>query len=375
MKEVRILSIVNTAFELYYLSAVAVLLKYKRKNIKIDLLIKPAIKNKISPELKKIYRNIRFISFPTYTYSFQGIKKILVYKKKIKKIVKPYDIICISSFREFFANILCRQVSSKTRLIALTNVDPFDDKEFTEKKPFKFISMNLFNFIFGYSTFKYRWLPNSDDVYYKFFNRCPYQKSIFFTDSKIGIKMGNPILYGLPPPFGVLKKYFRKKKSKFLKPAILIVGERTPVYSSWSKKDQKNLDSFYCFLRENFKNHHFYYKPRPRLTDLKKVSLRGYKLMAEDLSLGDVFLKNDFVKVISIKSTGSVLASYFGHQAYFLYPLFDFPRPYLTAVKKLFEKNKSVVRVKKNKDIFKTNKSGSLLTEKLARQYQEAILD
>lgn len=363
----KILNVINTPFELYYLSSVAGLLLERDKNLEIKLLIRQELEDKITPEIKSLYSEIKVVEFPTLSfpldknpirtfYNFlKNFYQTIRFRNYLKKINFDFDIICISSFREFFANMLCRQVPSGVRLVALRMANQRTPGLKYEKKPVLTFLMNLKNLFFCYSPINYKWRTDFKNLVEKNFIKYPYHRTISITDYNIGRDKSD---YRLPPPFIALKKIY-KVEEKDQTPGILIAGERTPLHPSWGEEDQKKYEEFLDCLRTNFKKYKLYFKPRKVfgntkgevITDLNAYNLEGFQIIPADIPLEEICLKKQISKVISIKSTSSKVGVYFGIPSYLLYPMFNLPEDFKLMTESYFNDIQSIIKVNKFEDL------------------------
>jgi hypothetical protein len=136
----------------------------------------------------------------------------------------------------------------------------------------------------------------------------------------------------------------------------LLIGERTKLFQDWSDDHQMQYQSIINFIREKFGDRKVVFKPRKSLTDIGQLDLAGYQIIDSENSLEELFIHQKFSKVISIKSTGSKLASYFGYPGYLLYPIFKFPQIYLDHIQPYFADVNTLIRVTKTGDLHKVPK-------------------
>lgn len=383
----KILNVVNTTFELYYLSAVACLLLKKNKNIQMKLLIRLGIQDKITPEIQSIYSKIYTFEFPqnfpkrdknlakTIFNFFDNLCQSIKFRNYLKNFDFDIDIICISSFREYFANILCKHAPSSIRLVALRMADTVDEflveKTTNIKDLAKSLFLNIKNLFLGYSLMRYRWNRDTGAMILNNFVKYPYYRTIFITDHDFDKRESN---YRLPPPFIALKDLYNRINQQNDKPAILVAGERTSLYETWDK-DSKKYNEFLDFLRNNFKGYDFYFKGRGKLTDINKLNLKGFQIISGDIPLEELCLKKRFDKVISIKSTCSKIGASFGYNSYLLYPMFNLPENSRQVVENYFQDMISIIRAKLMSDLIKEpSVDFSIKTTDLINQYYQAII-
>lgn len=379
----KILNIVNTPFELYYLSSVAYLLKEREPRLKFNLWIRKEHQNKISPEIADLYSEIRALDFPNLTFplsknpiklvlnAFKNLKKTLEFQKFLKSYSWSEKIINISSFREFFANMICKNAPSRIRLIALRMANQgLEELKNYKKRPILSFILNIKNFFFGYSLMEYKFRTDVKMAAEKKFIKYPYHRTILITDHDYRKEGKN---WRLPSPFIALKRLYKSNLENQAQ-GILVAGERIPLYTDWNEGDQKKYQEILDYLRENFKNYKLYFKPRKTLTDVSKLNLRGFEILAEDVPLEEVCLRKNIVKVIAIKSTSTKVGAYFGISSYLLYPLFNFSESIRSILERYFEDMVSIRRVNKLEDLKKEIPIKNNHFNQLASLYWEAII-
>ncbi|MFH1547350.1 MAG: hypothetical protein ABIC57_02585 [bacterium] len=358
----KILVAPGTNLELYYLSSVVILLSSKDKSIQFKLLAPNFVK--VAPELKNLYSEIEVFHIPSNSPKisknpikmakniYDNMKDLFVYQKQIKRVLADMDIVCIAGVKEFFANVICRIVRDSYPNIRLVAVQMANQKleEPTdyERRPILSFLLNIKNFLFGYSTMKYKWSSDSRNrLITKNFVKYPYCRKIFATDHDI---RRDDSSYRLPPPYPALRKIHKIDNDT---PIILVAGERIPLHDSWGKKDQEKYGEFLNYLRDNFKNYKLCFKPRKGETISGKYNLEGFRLIEADSSLEEICLRENIKKVISIKSVSSKFGAYLGIPSYWLYPLFGFSKEIIEVIENEHCDMKSVVRVNEFEDLKK----------------------
>lgn len=323
----QILNVVNTVFELYYLSSVGYLLQRAQPGIRLRLLITPQTATKLNPELASLYSDVQTVDFPAISgLPLKDVRNSLYFRRQLRKLDLNADIICISSFREYFANILCRYLEGRTRLVALRMANQENERLCQVKKPLRSLYLNFFNYRFGASTMEYRWHSETAFSYTYWFRRDPYQRTISISDWGHGQSGENQ--FRLPPPFVALRHYYSPEKTAASHGHdIVLIGERTPLFENWDAQAQSLYEHVFDFLRQNFVGYGLLCRPRTGFTDVKKMEhlLKGFKMMPSDVPFEELCLRHNYSKVISVKSTACKVAAYCGQPAYVLYPMFEFP--------------------------------------------------
>lgn len=380
----KILIVVGTNFELYYLSSVVHLLKTKDGQLEFRLLLPCIFKDNLTPEIRNLYSQIDLFKMPANSFpidknpikTFQNIidnfKDLWTFRKQMKKTLFDVDIVCLSGYKEFFANVLYRVAPENVRLVVLRMANQKSEKPaYYQRRPILSFLLNIKNFLFGYSTMRYKWSSDSKNfLITKNFVKYPYHRTISMTDFNFG-KDGSD--YRLPSPFVALKKIYRVSDEV---PAILIALDKIPVYDNWSEQDQKKYQDFLDYLRNNFKDYKLYFKTKRGEKNLDKYKLEGFQILNPDISLEEACLKNNIKKVISIRSTSSKLGVYLGGAGYLLYPLFKFPKEIEQFIENEHYDMQSVIRVNKFEDL-KKNVDSPIKKydfDTLASLYWEAII-
>ncbi len=343
----RILITASTPMELFLLSSVCKLLATKDHSLSFDLVIRSTMRHILTPQIEGLFSKVYYFRFPREKSLLEGIIVGIYFSVMIKKIINNYDVILINSFRELSANIISKHVKDKSKLIAICSTDPTTSEDFQIRRPHLSYKTYILSKLLGYSVMNMRWCGDSPLVFSKDYEVSPFRKALYISEKD---ETTNSELVAVPPPFFVLTDMHSQTRT-FKQPAILIAGERIPLYPSWSAKDEQIYQSFLSYVKENFPDHHIYFKPRPGLTNVDSMKLEGMKLVEDNRSLELILMSEKFDKVISMKSTASVLASFYGHQGYHLYHMFNCPKDFLDATDHLYANLKSVIMINNNEDI------------------------
>lgn len=378
----RVLFVANTPFELYYLSSVGYLLRRARSDTHLRLLMSPNIERLLNPELASLYQDVQVSYFPgnPRAASWHALLRRLPYDvisslaflRQLKKLDLGADVICISSFREYFANILCRHPGNGPHLVALRMADESDHLCQVEK-PFHAVFYNLLNRLFGISTMEYRWHPDTAYTTSRWYRNYPYQRTIYISDWGHG---QNGTEYRLPPPFAALRCLYGIEDSSQQEKAILVAGERTPLYENWDAAAQALYEGFFDFLRQRFSGFRLLFKPRAGLTKVENLHLDGFEILPADISFEELCLRHSYRMVVSIKSTACKVAAYYGQPAYVLYPMFNFPPSIRESLDTYLADTRSIVRVRSLTDLLQEpSPAPTANIDELAKLYWEAIME
>jgi len=381
----RILNVVNTVFELYYLSSVGYLLKHARPDVSLRLLTTPRVAAKLNQELKSLYSDIQIVEFPdgpggsvlrrlVLGRPMLDIGRTSRFLRQLGKLDLCADIVCISSFRTYFANIMCRYLPGSTRLVALRMCDHECSSLCQVKAPLRSTYFNLFNRLFGASTMEYRWHSNTAFTSACWYTHDPYHRTICISDWGHG-QTGSE--FRLPAPFVALRRLYgvENDAGSRRERAILVAGERTPLFETWDAESQSLYDHIFEFLRQNFAGYRLLFKPRPGLTDTAHLRLDGFEMVPADMPFEELCLRNTYDRVISIKSTASKVAAYCGQPAYVLYQMFDLPINLRQTLDAYLSDMQSVVKVNDLNELLNDPAfGGGVNLDELSRSYWQAVV-
>lgn len=380
----KILFIAGTNFELYITSSMAYLLRQKDPRIECTLLLRDVYQKNMTPEIERLYGEIQLFKIPSLTFVlsknpvrllrniFENLYQTFYFKRFIARTLSHVDVVCVGGFREFFANVMCRNSPSSVRLVAFRLADQKLDEEIRFRtRPLLSFLLNIKNILFGYSSLEYKW--NADgrlELVSKNYRKYPYHATISLTDHDIGRRDS---FFRLPPPFIALKELYRTQDAI---PTILVAGDKTPVYEGWDDEDQKKYEAFLDFLRTHFPDYRLLFKPKMGKTDPTKYRLEKFEIVSPESSLEEVCLRNNVKKVIAIRSTSAKVGAYFGIPSYLLYTMFKPPAELKEIVGNYFEDMQSVIHVRKVEDL-ETISSHSInrySTGELSNLYWDAII-
>ncbi|MEW6172012.1 MAG: hypothetical protein AB1510_02955 [Bacillota bacterium] len=339
----KALCVPNTVFELYYLSAVGYLLKLAEPETELRLLTTQRVFQKLNPELAKLYASINVVRFPGLVRRpWFDVAQSRAFVKQLRELEPDCNIVLVGSFREYYANIICRQFGDKSRLVALRMCDHECDRLCQSKKLLYPLYNNAFNRLFGASTLEYRWSSDSTFNYAYWFKRDPYHRTICISDWGHGQKGS---AYRLPPPFIALRHFFGINQESEDEKSVLVAGERTPLFGMDDPSIQELYDRILEFIKQRFTGYRLLFKPRPGLTDTERLKLEGFEMVSPEIPFEELCLRNRFSRVISVKSTASKVAAFCGLPAYVVYPMFKLAPNLRTMLDAYQSDMRSVVKV------------------------------
>lgn len=252
-------------------------------------------------------------------------RRALRYRRQAKALpLREGDAIVGYSFRAIVLNALAREWQGRVELVRVTRRNP--EGIFVRRRPAASAYWNLWNRLLGFSTLRYRWTVDSNRHGVGDYRRDPYDREFLLTASPTAANE-------LPWPLGIL----RADDSASGPPTILFLGERYPIVEGDDiDVFRERLSTTLREIRTAFPEHRLVFKPRSHLS-LIGQDLTGYELGSEDQIVESLLLSDRSIdKVVSFKSTGSVVAALYGVDGYLLYPLLDLPSDFRTLLDEHF---------------------------------------
>ena len=108
------------------------------------------------------------------------------------------------------------------------------------------------------------------------------------------------------------------------KKGILIIGERTPMTPSWSERQSLILKHIFEYIVNDYSHEGIYLRPRKALTKNSFYNVLNPIFLDPNQLFDDQLIKLNPRLVVSVKSTASKVASYYGYSSLLLYPMLGF---------------------------------------------------
>ena len=280
--------------------------------------------------------------------------KILKLRNILKGIkFSKYDYLIVYSYREFFINVLIKNLDEKPTLIAIRKCDHEVEKYCTRIRIGPSFLRNSLEFLFAFSTMRYRWNPSTNRSYNYNYVRNPFDH-IFCLNTLKNIKKDG---YQIPYPFSVLKNRLNTEVIDKKTPTIIFLGEIYPFYSGMDIKELSlKINNCLNFINDNFKGYSLIFKPRGNIKNVN-LNLKRFEVAYSDVSLESLLVSGlNIRKVFSFKSSGSFISAQFGFESYLLYPLLEFPKNYKKALDDYFVDHLSYVNLLESIEDIKRNK-------------------
>jgi hypothetical protein len=229
------------------------------------------------------------------------------------------DVVVAYSFREFVTNVLLRALPERPTLVRIRKCDHASEATLTRRRRLVSLYYNAWNMLFGANRLRYRWLPTTNRSWAGTFVSDPYDLEFCVGPP------GSPAAGGrwIPYPFPAL---LDRPPATQNRPAIVFLGELYPFHESLEPEAVvRRLNEILGHVRDRFDGYRLVFKPRASIAGLG-LDLGGYDVAYAETPLEELLLREPAIeKVLSVKSSGSALASLYGKEAYLLYRLFDFP--------------------------------------------------
>ena len=288
---------------------------------------------------------------PNRLRAVPGVLRLaLRYRRQVRALdLRRTDVVVGYSFRAIVLNAIARSATEKPFLVRVRRCDHGQERLLTRRRPVVSAYWNLWNRAFGYSRLRYRWLPSSNRHGAGTYLHDPY-------DAEFCLTMTPPTdssASALPWPFPVLRQGYETAAGEDVRPTVVVLGERYPLVEGDDlDRFRVRLDEVLRFVRESHPEHRLVFKPRSELSEIGQ-NLEGYERGRSDVVLESLLLEDPTIeKVLSFKSSGSVIATLYGAAGYLLYPLCDFPDDFRSHLDEYFaDAQESVVNVTRLEDV------------------------
>ena len=247
------------------------------------------------------------------------------FAQKVKRVsLNDKDTVIAFSFREFFMNVLIRNLKPRPKLVTVRKCDYEVGAQCTRKKVITSLYRNFSNLLYGHSLMRYRWHPETDRISTRFYINNPYDAEFCLNPIHALRDDGRQIPY----PFPILRAHAKELGSVSGQPSIVVLGEQYPFFEGMDMhRFLQIFNRVLSFIRREFPHHKLIFKPRGEKTNLAlDFNLDGFTVAFQDVSLEFLLLRDLSVeRVFSFKSSGSFVAALYGCEGYLLYPMLDLP--------------------------------------------------
>ena len=358
----NILIVISSTYDLFILTAI---LKEDLKEVNSTIILPSEIISNVPKNILILYKNIysyeknlkNLFSFTAINNSLKLIKLCKLLKKRNR-----FTTIFFGAYRDTVTSIVTKQFDGYSRFIAIKQGIEIPKNKFKSIFSLNVLHNQIYFKIFGYSPFNKERILNSDD--YKndhFLSRDNWEKNPFKKENVYTIGSKNTkYIDGFPLIFPNLKSLRKIYKNKSITNNILIIGERTPISKSWSNTDHRKLTKIIKSLKKNFDNPTFFLRPRLNLTKNKFYDFINPIILDPNQLFDDQLNKLNPNLVISIKSTASKVAAYYGYNSIIIYKCFNLNKSELFHLDYLFGDGSPIIFIKNINDLKAINQEKSL---------------
>ena len=243
----------------------------------------------------------------------------------------PDDVVVAYSFRELVLNSMIRALKPRPHLVRVRGFADDSGQSFTRRRPHISIYRNVWNRAFGHSALRYRWTVDSNRHAAGRFIDDPYDDEFRLTTLAAAERAGE-----LAWPYPVLREAYAHGDGA-ARPTIVFLGEIYPPVEGMPLDEFRPfLSGILAAIRAGYPEHRHVFKPRSP-DSLTGLDLTGWEVAYVDDVVESLMLKEPAIeKVLSFKSSGSLVAAQYGCEAYVLYPLLDLPAEFRTMLDGFF---------------------------------------
>jgi hypothetical protein len=250
----------------------------------------------------------------------QALRRLRAFRRAARALgLGADDVLVAYSYREFALNVLIRALPRRPTLVRVRKCDHETEAGLTRRRPLRSLYLNAWNTLVGAERLRYRWFPTTDRLWAGTFVHDPYDLEFCVGPPGADPGAGRWVAY----PFEALLDGAQPGDEP---PTIVVVGELYPLHEALDEDDfRTRFNAVLAHLRAEFPGHRLVFKPRRSVEGLG-FDLEGYEVTWQDALVEELLLREPSIeKVLSVKSTGSALASLYGREAYLLYPMFGLP--------------------------------------------------
>lgn len=323
----KILVQINSSYDLYACTA---LIRDQRNQFQADLLLPEYLYASLPKKLKNTYDQV--ISFQPRIrslLSIDAIRETLRLTRWARRNRDGYQALLFGAYRNDITSLLARHFKGRAGLIAIKQGIDISDVRYQRYRSFRELHDDFYYWLFGYGSFRRERLiqgvsefGKSDYLFMRpVWKRDPFDRctDVFTIGvSQDGLDDGTPFVL---PNFSLMRKdYCRQLRRQ----GILIIGERTPMTPSWGEEQNKRLRNIFKILLHESAGEQVYVRARKNLTKNVFYSQLAPVFLDPDQLYDDQLLELNPRLVISVKSTATKVAAYYGFNALVLYPCLGF---------------------------------------------------
>ena len=355
MKKKQVLIQVNSSYDFFTFLAI---INESKKDFVLNLLVPKDIINILSKKFLKRFKNI-------YTYN-ANLKNLLSIHSLISTIKlsiwciknkRNFSLVCVGAYRNEVTSILAKYFVKNSKFIAIKQGIDIPKEEYQKFRNLRTLHDLIYFKVFGFSHFERERLKpvfkNSNKTDY-FFSMVRWINDPFKRQNILTVGYKNNNLSDNKKLILPNYKSLFEHKNNFSR-NILFIGERTPMTPYWSNSQDLILRKIFKLLLNKYSEYKIYLRPRLKLTNnsfykiLDPIILDPHQLFDEQINQ----LKPSLV--ISVKSTASKVAGYYGFNSIILYDMLKLKQKELLHLNYLFGDGAPVLKVKNEKQLKNTD--------------------
>ena len=343
----KLLVQVNCSFDLYICTALVI---DKDNKLNADLLIPYKLSPYLPDYIRKSYDKIILFD-PTIRnlFSIKALLSTFKIKKWAKSYCKDYQVVLFGAYRSDITSVLVKSFFGKVNFLTIKQGV---DKPKSFYKPYKSLRElhdDIYYKLFGFSSFsRERFVQDSscsaksDFLFMRpLWKRDPFirEKNVFTLGTgKTDLRDGTQFFI---PNFINIKKMISSTRRN----GILLIGERTPMTPSWGQDQDILIKKIFSLLAKFSNQEQIFVRGRKGLTNNNFYSDLNPIYLDPDQLFDDQLLKLNPRLVISVKSTATKCAAFYGYPAYILYPSLNFENAECKHLDYLFGDGSPVCRI------------------------------
>jgi hypothetical protein len=349
----KILVQVNSSFDLYIFTA---LLRDKRSKLTADLLAPYELLDKLPSSIRSSYGEI-FGFNPRIRNLFSPVAVSESFRliSWARNRLHHYYAVLFGAYRNDITSLLARIFFEYSLLFCIKQGIEVPDTRYIRFKSLRSFHNDLYYRFFGYSSFHMERLiqnsspPEKSDY---MFIRSVWKHDPFKRDKNV-FTIGDPRTRHdhqglfLLPDFRLM----RNNRHETLGHGILIIGERTPMVPSWGQEQNLLMHEIFSLIVKSTFGEQIYVRGRKKLTNNTFYSQLNPVFLDPDQIYEDQLLKLNPRLVISVKSTASKVAAYYGYPSVLLYDCLNFDAAEKEHLDYLFDDGAPIDRCKLPWDI------------------------
>ena len=369
----NILIVISSTYDLFILSAI---LKEDLKDINSTIILPKNIISNVPKNILILYKNIySYDKNLKNLFSFSAINNSINLIKLCKFLRKrtTFKTIFFGAYRDTVTSIVAKQFDGYAKFVAIKQGIEIPKNRFKSIFSLGVLHNKIYFKFFGYSSFIKERILNKDNFQNDHllsrdnWRRNPFNKEDVYTIGSTKNSYSDSFSFIFPN----LKSLIKKDKVKKGGYTILIIGERTPISKSWKKVENKKFIQILKMIQKKYNNPKFFLRPRLNLSKNKFYDFINPIILDPMQLFDDQLLKLNHNLVISIKSTASKVAAYYGYKSIVLYKCFNLNKNELFHLDYLFGDGSPIELIKNINQINEISTENSINRSRYKKQLKD----